>query len=69
MLHPSSLIRLAVLGGVAFLVRAVVREAIDQRQEAAMLPPPRSASEDAADGGPRRAGRRRAAPGVNKEEA
>ena len=40
MLHPSRLIRLAVLGSVALLVRAVVREANGTREAATLLPPP-----------------------------
>ena len=40
MLHPSSLIRLAVIGGVVLLVRAIVREASQAHAEAALLPPP-----------------------------
>ena len=40
MLHPSSLIRLAVWGSVALLVRAIVREANDTRPRSGLLPPP-----------------------------
>lgn len=40
MLHPSSLIRLAVWGSVALLVRSIVREANDARPHSGLLPPP-----------------------------
>ena len=40
MFHPSSLIRLAVIGSVVLLVRAIVREASQAHAEAALLPPP-----------------------------
>ena len=40
MLHPSSLIRLAVWGSVALLVRAIVREANDVHPNSGLLPPP-----------------------------
>ncbi len=40
MLHPSSLIRLATLAGIALFVRAIVREAADTRRDAVLLPPP-----------------------------
>ena len=42
MLHPSSLIRLAVWGSVALLVRSIVREANDARPSSAVLLPPPS---------------------------
>ncbi len=39
MLHPATLMRLSVYAGVAFLVRAIVREAAAERQAIPMLPP------------------------------
>lgn len=40
MIHPSSLVRLAFYAGVALVVRAVVNEAQQVREEPARLPPP-----------------------------
>ncbi|HRO11006.1 hypothetical protein [Amaricoccus sp.] len=38
--RPSSLIRLALVGGVLLLLRAIAREAAEARRAPTLLPPP-----------------------------